>query len=389
MHLLLFFIAQVVPWYLFPGTTPKDTTRVPLKQNPTIEAVVPVSEITAENPGTDSCCFKLDIPDVINVTLALPLNTNPGSAGNLDFYCGALLAARDLGQSGIKLNVNAYDISQSGVTRGMIEGSDVFLGPIACQDVEKAAACCPCGKHIISPLDQRSASLVNDFNVIQTPASQEEQLRLLAFWAGEDLKPEEKLIVVLESSADSCNVILNELDSLRIPYTKIYGYSSIASTGRNELHNRYLTASDKEYFASGVVRSVSVLALQRHSVSLYCPAKVRSYENLETELLHNADTHLMTNYFVDYNNPEVRKFVYAYRALFNTEPDSYAFHGYDSMKYFTRLCAIYGREWYKKIPEYSERGLQTGFDFTFQGCGAVNHATMRVVYSPDFSVGVQ
>ena len=124
-------------------------------------------------------------------------------------------------------------------------------------------------------------------------------------------------------------------------------------------------------------------------MSIYCPSRVRNYENLNVELLHNASAHITTNYYVDYDSPEVRSFVFSYRALFKTEPNSFAFHGYDTMKYFTRMCSVYGREWYKRIDTYRGKGLQSDFSFTLVADGALNHACRRIVYNPDFTVSVR
>lgn len=357
MRTLVLILAQVIPWYLFPGTAPKDTTRAPVPEE----------------------------PQVFELTFALPFD----NAGNIDFYCGALLAARDLGDKGLKINISAYDLSKCEVTEGMLEGSDIFIGPIEYDDILKAAAICPDDRMIISPLDPKALALTDCFNVIQTPVSTEEHLRDMTDWALEEVGDNDRLVVVLETAADTSGVILNELDEMGVNYYITYGYMSVQSACAPEGRTIFLTGSDKEYFLSGVIRCVSVLALQQHDVSVYCPSKVRSYENLNVELLHNANVHMSSTYFVDYNSPEVQRFVYAYRAIFKAEPNSYSFHGYDTMKYFTTLLSLYGHNWPYRIYSYYGKGLQTEFRFRKRGKGAENCASKRIEYSPDYSITVQ
>ena len=69
------------------------------------------------------------------------------------------------------------------------------------------------------------------------------------------------------------------------------------------------------------------------------------------------------------------------------EPGSFAFQGYDAMHYFVSICAQYGRQWYKKLPYYNERGLQSDFRFN-EETPRVNQAVRRIVYNPDLTTSV-
>ena len=390
MRFILLIIAQIVPWYLFPGAAPKDTSKVPVPAavEETVPALTVPQDPAPETAIPDTTAYVLDIPDVINITLALPFGA--GDNGSVDFYCGALMAARDLGDSGVKLNLNVLNTVSNQIGAGTFYTSDVIIGPISSSDLQKALVYCPEGKSVISPLDHKADSLVAFSRLVQTPTSADEQLRDLAAWAAEGLAFNENIVVVAENGEDrSSDIITNELDRLGVPYSKVYGYQALDACVRQGMHTKFITGSDKDIFEAGLVRSVSVLSLQKQSVSLYCPSKVKSVENLNVELIHNADTHFCTAYHIDYGSREVKDFVLAYRALFKTEPNSYSFHGYDTFRYFAGICAKYGRDWFKKLEEYREEGLQTSFDFVSEGCGAVNLASRRIVYSPDYSITQQ
>lgn len=386
MRLFLLIFAQIIPWYLFPGTAPKDTSKVSVKPAEAVEQ----KAITPSEPSQDTIAvqaFVKDIPETINVTFALPIKGT--AAGNIDFYCGALLAAREMGNVGTRINVRAIDCTEESISEQMIGESDIFIGPIDYKDMESVLNCCPYNKVLISPLDPKCREFAKDHHLIQVPVCQEEQLRNLARWAAESVGDGGKLVVLQEHLADSSDVIVNELDRIGATYSLAGGYMSAESVCNQNGRTVFITGSDKEYFVSGAVRSVSVLSMQHHEVSLYCPSKVRSYENLNVELLHSANVHLSTSYQVDYNDESVKTFVRTYRSLFRSEPNSYAFHGYDTMKYFTEICSAFGRNWFLKLDEYPVSGLQTGFRFIETEDGMENISVKRIIYNRDYSITVQ
>lgn len=353
MSHILSILLQLIPWYLFPGTAPADTS---IKTS----------------------------SEAVEVCLVMPLS---GSVpGNVDFYCGALLAARDLGNEGIRIGLHIHDSSIETVSAGLIAESDVFIGPVSYEDILAAALICPEGKMIISPLEQKVSTLTDSLRVIQTPVRIEDQKLELARWAVEELTPETSIVVVLENNTDSAGGITDELDRLGVPYSKSTGYSDLARFCREGCATRFISGSDKEYFNSGVVRCVSVLALEKNDVSLFCPSRVRSYENLNVELLHNANAHIATNYYVDYDSPEVRSFVLGYRALFKAEPNSFAFHGYDTMKYFTKIRSLFGSGWIWNLDNFRGEGLQSDFSFRRTATGALNHACRRIIYNRNYTI---
>ena len=116
-------------WYLFPGkkkpTEPPKTATDSVRQNrpdsarvqpgvntpeagPT-ETTPPVEETVQEQP------YVLDMPGVIRIGLALPLQASSQKPSDnfLDFYSGALMALRDLGNSGVKVDLQVYDTADS------------------------------------------------------------------------------------------------------------------------------------------------------------------------------------------------------------------------------------------------------------------------------------
>ena len=337
----------------------------------------------------------------VHVAVLLPFGASGKTdTKSVDFYSGMLLAARDLGNRGITVNIETYDIS-GGISRPMMTDADIIIGPISEKDVYTAISHCPYGKYIISPLEPKTASMADTLRVIQAPTPTAVQAADAVRWAVSDMNPGDSLVLVRENGKTLTGVPAAMVSALRASGVR---YSTISYDLLSGLHvqptfvrkssargtTRYLIASEDESFVNDAVRNINLMAYKKQSVVLYGPSRIRSFGTIETENLHNISTHVSSTYQADYTNPDVQAFVMAYRALFQAEPNSFAFHGYDCLTYFALMCARYGHSWFDSLPYETGRGLQT--DFRFDGSnrtGRVNSAVRRVVYTPDYRITLQ
>ena len=343
-----------------------------------------------------------DIPDVIRVSVLLPFaGSSQPDAKSIDFYSGMLLAARDLGNKGIRLEINTYDIASSNLTTGMLAGADIIIGPVSEKDVLSAARLSPYGKFVISPLEPKTAAMADSLRVIQAPTPARRQTEDAVRWAVSDMAYGDSLVVIREKGkalSENSAAMLRALKESRVRYSTIT-YDLLDGLQIQPLFvnkssskgvTRYLIASEEESFVNDAVRNINLMAYKKQEVALYGPSKLRSYGTIETENLHNVSCHISTTYQTDYSDPSVQAFIMAYRALFGSEPNSFAFHGYDCLSYFAGMCARYGRGWAGRLPSEGGHGLQTDFSFSRDGRkGHVNSAVRRVVYTPDFEIVLQ
>lgn len=340
--------------------------------------------------------------DVVNVSILLPFNAS-GKADekSVDFYSGALLAARDLGGRGIGINLSTYDISGGRISPYMLQDADVIIGPISEKDVYSAVQLCPYGKYVISPLEPKTAGMSDSLRVIQAPTPTLDQAVDAVRWAISDMAPGDSLILIRESGkalSGAPAAMLSELRSSGVHFSTL-SYDLLsgmhvqpAFMHRSSSHGvtRYLIASEDESFVNDAIRNINLMAYKKQDVVLYGPSKIRSFATVETENLHNISTHVSSSYQIDYGDTDVRAFVLAYRALFGSEPNSFAFHGYDCLNYFAGVCSRYGRRWYARLPRQRGSGLQT--DFSFENGsrrGQINTAVRRLVYTPDYQIVLQ
>jgi LysM repeat protein len=339
----------------------------------------------------------------VKVTLILPLNTTTGnvSRNNMDFYSGVLLAVKDLADTGVSTELNVYDSSDSShpIVSEDIEGSDIVIGPISSGDLGRMLEADAKPGMMISPLDQRAEKFAyTNSNFIQAPTPLAVQYQDLLNWMKEDVTPGDKVVMITEKGArptESVTQLIQAADSSGLNFIP-FSYSILE--GRDitepltnlmtaEGTNRVLIASDSEAFVNDVVRNLNILVYNKLNVVLYAPSRIRNFETIEVENLHNTSLHTSLGYLIDYDSQQVKNFLLKYRALYNTEPTQYAFQGYDIASYFIGMCSRYGNNWTKRLDDAETQMLQSIFRFTpIEDGGYVNNGVRRLVYGSGWSV---
>lgn len=380
---------------------------VPAGTVPETVETVPEEETAKEDSGEEQAITSKDRLDVV---LMLPFNTasEKKQDGIMDFYSGALIAARELGVNGTNIELSVYDGVGSNlpITTSRLEESDFTIGPVSSTGLQVMLAKSPSDKFVISPLDHRADTLAaRHGNFIQVPSSPAVQYADAIEWMKEDLAAEDKAIVFYEKGVEFPAV---NSRIQRIENHETFSYNILE--GRDIMEgltpkltetgcNRILIASESEAFVNDVIRNLNLLIHGKYNVVLYGAAKIRSFDTIDIDNLHNTNLHASMSYYIDYDNPDVMQFLMEYRALCGTEPTPFAFQGYDTMKYFGTLCSRYGDRW----PDYLESEqcpmLQSDFMFRQQATvsedgeekkgGYVNTAVRRIVYGSDYSVTLQ
>ena len=381
-------------WYLFPGKKKQaDTTKVDSMRNYRPDSVskqaptVPQdSVVTVETPAVDSP-FELDMPGVVRIGLVLPLqaSTQKPSENFLDFYSGALLALRELGGAGLQADLQVYDAdSSTPVPQSLIDESDVIIGPVSYDELERTAEQCH-GKVLISPLEPKAAALTTTGAVVQAPSGWSAQVDELVRWVREDLPFGDVLYVLRDSVAlapdGQAAYLIDQLQAYGVRYQSVRSVEELPLDKPGKI--RVTIASDQDGFNTNAVRGLGIEGARGGNIIFYGTARMRTNGTSQTDL-HNTEAHMTLSYFIDYDDPAVRQFVLAYRSLFQGEPGSFAFQGYDTTHYFVTMCAKYGRQWYKKLDEYGEKGLQADFRFREEPA-RINQAARRVVYRSDLT----
>lgn len=403
--LLVLSITADAQWYLFPNKN-KEKKETPVQQEknrkevteevkpavPADQAPEAAADTPAAIPPAISDEYVYEKADVINAALLLPLNASGNPNNNFfELYCGAIMAVRDLGMQGIKVNLNVYDISDAHILRDstVFLANDVILGPVTEAQVKGVLPYLPRNKGIVSPLDPKVAELADSCKVIQAPAHWTAQYDELARWiAEENAGSSEKVIVIRDGGAgnEQGEYLVSRLEDCNVRFECV---KEINRADVPEGVRSYVIASDRDEFIATNIRELS-LSGRNCIPQLYTVSKVRNLP-LDPNALYRLNTCMTTNYHVDYTDIKVREFLLAYRALFNNEPGSFAFQGYDITHYFVKMCSVLGRQWYKKMEDMDGKGLQSDFRFIHEDkTGHINRAVRRIRYnSVDLSVTLE
>ena len=339
----------------------------------------------------------------VSMTLILPMHNNAGNPNrnNLDFYSGIMLAVNDMAEKGIGTELNVYDLSDKNhpIADEDLENTDVIIGPISSADLGKVLIDTDGRNTVVSPLDPRAEHLAaSNRNFIQAPTPHKAQYEDLVRWIEEDTAEGDKVLVISEKGARQTEATLQikgVIDSSSVSFIP-FSYSILE--GRDVIDpikalmtetgtNRVLIASESEAFVNDVVRNLNILIHGKMNVVLYAPSKIRGFETIEVENLHNTSLHVSLAYYIDYDDPRVKDFLLKYRALYNTEPSQFAFQGYDMASYFIETCSKYGNRWYSRLGRTDKNMLQSTFRFIeVEDGGYVNNGVRRIVYGKDWSV---
>lgn len=362
-------------------------------------------EKEVSSPGNDSFAVTPGIHRKVSAVLMLPFGASSAkpSESNMDFYSGVLIALKHLSEEGIDTDLSVFDVSNGiNVTADRLRHSDFTIGPLSSQDLSKVLASAPEETFVISPLDHRTASLVDSHrNFIQAPSSQESQYADLLKWVKEERRAGDRIIVISEKNAKStAGTALMEkaiaesgLSVTRFSYSILQGRNAASSMSQfitASGTNRVIINSESEAFVNDAVRNLDMLAYRKHDVVLYSSSKIRSYETIDVENLHTLKTRISTAYYIDYGNASVKRFLMEYRALCGTEPTQFSFQGYDLAYFFIKGKALYGNSWMDKICRSGNTAMmQTDLLFRESGNGGYcNSGIRRIVYGQDFSIKI-
>lgn len=419
IFILTLSLSASAQWYLFPErekkakqaekqqtektkTETKDST-APAVTPRELDAPVTVFENPEATPETaqpaDSLdLFVLDIPETVNVTMLLPVHTAEKPSSNfLEMYAGGMLAARDLGKQGVKVNLSVYDCidEDSAISESVLADSDVIIGPVSTEDITRILDRCPAGKRIVSPLEPKAAALADSCGIVQAPSSWADQIDELIAWVAEENMAGDAIVLVRDTVAagagEQAAYLVRKLQESGMKYTSTYLASSAAPSATG--CTRYIIASERDAYVATALRQIGVATMKRKDAptAVYLTSKMRNAKGVEPQYLYKSCARVTASYFTDYDNEAVKDFILSYRALFKDEPASFAYQGYDTVSYFTKACVQFGRQWYKKLPENPAfSGLQSSFRFEeMEGVGQANRAVRRIVYNPDMSTTVK
>jgi ABC-type branched-subunit amino acid transport system substrate-binding protein len=88
-----------------------------------------------------------------------------------------------------------------------------------------------------------------------------------------------------------------------------------------------------------------------------------NYDNLDFEYLNGLSLHVPTGNYIDFDNKTTKDFIAHYREKYKTEPEIYAYSGFDVTYCFISTLQKYGSGFLNNIMDTKYQGMVTNFNF--------------------------
>ncbi len=330
---------------------------------------------------------KMVMKDAYNVSLLLPFmidknarvqkNRKPNDPIRMyqltemstHFYQGVQLALDTLKKAGVSINLNVYDTRKdTGYVNKLIKTeelltSDLIVGPFYEKTYNKVTEFAKAQKiQLACPVEQSNKSLFNNPYVSKLKASLPTQAAYLAKYIAEHYNNENVVLVSGKSKKDKYladliekiynDSIKNKTNNYKATITR-YNFSSyrdmsgMSSKLTSSKKNIVLFPSTDLGLATSFFTQFNVVmnktGMHKHEVAIYALENFKSYENIDIDHRVKYNLHITSSYFIDNNDNKIKKFILKYRKRFGTDPNDFAFMGYDAMVYNGMALQSFGK----------------------------------------------
>jgi LysM repeat protein len=275
----------------------------------------------------------------------------------IQFYEAVLLAAEDISVKypNVKINLYVEDVSSTSLTEALVKSeklddADLIIGPFHAKEF---GIICQYARN-------KDIALVNPFSeafefcgvpVYKGTTSATYQGEAFAryvltkypnaniIFASYQSDSENKQISAYKSGMRTIFNQSGKTINIHDVNLKSGGISGIKSAISSFNENFVFTFFEGELSVTNFTQNLNAAKLS--NLTLVAPESWLDYDNIETEYFMNLKTHYIAQYFVNFSNPKVIKFIDAFRNAYDTEPalNLYAFQGYDFTYYFlSKLC---------------------------------------------------
>ena len=130
--------------------------------------------------------------------------------------------------------------------------------------------------------------------------------------------------------------------------------------------NVVIAYGDDHVFATQMLNTLKK-STDKYDITLVSLSDWSKYEKLLVEDLLDMNAIYFSDFFVDYDDELVKDFVVKFRSKYKTEPQEYAFEGYDLGCYFLTALMRYGTDMVGCLPYFEMPLLHTRFHFMHKG----------------------
>ncbi|MBN2274121.1 MAG: LysM peptidoglycan-binding domain-containing protein [Bacteroidales bacterium] len=330
----------------------------------------------------------------------------------IEFYEGFLLALDTLRSKGLSLKLYVWDTERDTVKISKIIQElynvqpDLIIGPVYSKDVKMVGRfAMNQGINLVSPLSTRDDLISDNPNVIQVVPSDDDENEFFARYIAQfkdnpiilfrdddslSMRSSWKLKTALLShlDTDSMGNPLNFRD-YRINDSTMRKLSSIL---QSDAENIIIIASENEPDVTALIARLHLMS-RVYKISLYGVPAWQVWKSIDINYFHAMELKYYTPFYIDYNNPEVIRFIKKCRKIYGFEPYentskgyNFCMLGYDIGVYFISALALYGSDFAPCMNNINLDLLLTQYNFSRCEGGYANRSIHMITYKPDFTI---
>ena len=365
----------------------------PVRQDVEVKENAEVSVVESQ-----SVASVAERKQVYNVFLLLPLYTQEGvqeddgqkvetleayerikSFDFIQFYEAAMLAVEDVTVQDVKVNFYVKDVNERNnaelgrwIAEGVFADADLIIGPFFRENF----------RTMLSYAQNHHIMIINPFTV--APVETSAQLfRTMATFGHQAVNLAEyirqhyskaQVLLLNNGGSDSRRISVyhssmmkalqdNPGISVKEVNYKSGGVGAVTASLNPTCENFVVAFFDGEITVTHFIQSMN--RKEQENVTLVTSSDWRKYDKIETEYYSRLKTHYIDQFFVDYADPEVIRFIDRFRERYNLEPtlEHFAFQGYDITRFFLTALIQYGNGFGLEVNELKLPLLCTQFHY--------------------------
>ena len=338
----------------------------------------------------------------------------------LPFYESFLLAVDSITRDGAKVEISVYDVDNSlSKTVKLLNNMDMLemdliVGPLFKKPFIQLSNFAKLHEiNIINPLTKRNSIIENNNKVFKLMPDKRERRYVISASIQETF-PNSNVVIIQpkvkdyetdvhyltsyfyfqrnrEANAHSFYQVLKTT----VPDTSLYKYQIFTNTqgAKYEVLARKLSSSednvvillsdDKAFLKETVGQLKKYLSkTEKAKIHLYTYSNPEEVNEISSQTFIDLDTYFVCESFVDYTNPDVKRFVNKCRATYNFEPTqkNYAFTAFDAGLFFLNAIHLYGKDFQNCLSYVPQRNLSNEFHFEHNGRHGYNNVKWHLLH---------
>lgn len=398
--------------------------RIPLPPKKVTEETVPDSLLVIEQKirgemereiSQKEFCSELMEKGQYNIALMIPFFLDDFSAEKeksdfqrpflfIQFYEGLLLAVDSLKQLGFNAEIHVFDVeddiaaTQKALNDPRLKDMHLIIGPFYQTSFRIVSNFAKTNRiPIVNPFSTRDDIIAGNPYVIKVQPDEDYLFQTLVEFLNHRHKSSQIFIARHNPFRDEIqfgqlkDILNKELESRKYPFTSlyheivytrdsVYTFLHQAST-TNE--NVVVIYSDNKMFTFDILRKLNQLR-DTFNITVIGIPNWKDIEGFDYRHKNNLNTHILTPEHVDYNRQVVKNFVRRFRTTYHTEPETYAFAGFDIGIYFFSALMKFGEHFTDCLPWYEMDALHYGFRFTGGQHNGFENQHLKILRMTDY-----